>query len=93
MPADGGAIMFEVYRTGGDRGCYRVVYFTELGADERDAAIEAALAGEPFFDGFLAGARLEAAKGVLAAFTRGLNEGRAGTRGDLERRLTPFLAR
>lgn len=92
MPGEADKIMFEVYRAGGLDPRYRVVYFTELDESRRDAAIDAALSGEPFFDGFLDQRRAEAGKAVLSAFTRRLNDGDPATREELERLLAPFLA-
>jgi hypothetical protein len=92
---DGGTdpIMFEVYLdTARDRRC-RVVYFTELDEDDRDAAIDAAMAGEHVFDGFIDGARVDAAKAVLSAFASRLDAGVRGTGDELARLLAPFLAR
>jgi hypothetical protein len=85
-------IMFEVYREPGFNRQYRVVYFTELDEHERDAAINAALAGDHFYDGFLAASGRPAAKQVLAAFLTRLNEGGPGTPGELGALLAPFLA-
>jgi hypothetical protein len=92
---DGGTdpIMFEVYLdTARDRRC-RVVYFTELGEDDRDAAIDAAMAGEHVFDGFIHGDRVDAAKAVLSAFAARLDAGAGGSGDELGQLLAPFLAR
>jgi hypothetical protein len=46
--------MFEIYREGGPHRPFRVVFFTDLDAHERDEEIERAMAGEHVFDGFIA---------------------------------------
>ena len=93
MPDDTDKIMFEVYREPGFNRRYHVVYFTELGEDERDATIDAAMSGVPFLDGFIKAADGAAARTVIQDFIANLNEGATGTREELARLLAPFLAR
>jgi hypothetical protein len=91
---DGGTdpIMFEVYLDTARDRC-RVVYFTELDENDRDAAIDAAMAGEHVFDGLIDGARIDAAKAVLSAFASRPDAGAPGTADELAGLLAPFLAR
>jgi hypothetical protein len=84
-------IMFEVYRDGSN-GRYHVVYFTELDEHDRDQAIDAALAGEHFFDGFIDGRDVGAAKQVLAEFVARLNSGEPATAAEIEVLLQRCLA-
>jgi hypothetical protein len=44
-------VMFEIYRDA-NGGPYRVVYFTELDAHQRDAEIDQVMDGEHVFAGF-----------------------------------------
>jgi hypothetical protein len=88
---DAGKVMFEVYRECGFNRRYHVVYFTELEEDERDAAIDAALAGECFFHGYIDSGNRDAAKQVLDTFVARLNDGTAGTVEELQRSLARFL--
>jgi hypothetical protein len=67
--------MFEVYREGHYNKTFRVVYFTELGDHNREQEFNRALAGDHFFDGFLAGQTKEKAKAVIDAFLVRLNDG------------------
>ena len=90
MSAEAGKIMFEVYREAGFNSRYRVVYFTELDEDNREAEIDAAMAGEHFYDGFLQASAIEMARPAIAAFVARLNDGLPGTPQDLDVLLAPF---
>lgn len=90
MSVEADKIMFEVYREEGFNTRYRVVYFTELDEENRDAEISAAMEGEHFYDGFLEAAAIEMAKPIIAAFVARLNEGLAGSPQDLDALLRPF---
>ncbi len=70
-------VMFEVYREGHYNQTYRVVYFTELNDHNREQEFNRALAGDHFFDGFLAGSSREQGKEVIEAFLARLNHGEA----------------
>jgi len=65
-------VLFEIYRDGSG-GPYRVVHFTELGADERDAEIERAMNGEHVFDGFAV--ESDDARRAIEALVDRLNRG------------------
>jgi hypothetical protein len=93
VPGDADKIMFEVYREAGFNRGYHVVYFTELEEGERDEAIDAAMSGVHFFNGFIKAADGTAAKTVILDFVARLNQGVAGTTEELARLLAPFLAR
>jgi len=95
MPGDdtdraAGRIMFEIYREADFNRRVRVVYFTELDEHERDSQIDAALAGEPLYSGFLTAARIAEAKEVIAAFLDKSNESGASM-AELDARLAAFL--
>lgn len=93
MRADGDKIMFEVYREVGFNQRYHVIFFTELDEHDRDDAIDSAMAGDHFFNGFIKAADGEAAKTVLLAYVGRLNQGAAGTGEELAALLAPFLTR
>lgn len=93
MPGDGDEIMFEIYQEAGFNRRYHVVYFTDLEDGERDAAIDAAMSGASFFNGFINAADGPAAKTAIREFVARLNQGVTGTREELARLLTPFLTR
>ena len=85
-------VLFEVYREGHYNKTYRVVYFTELNDHNREQEFNRALAGDHFFDGFLAGATKEQGKEVLAAFLARLNQGENLIADELKAALTDVLA-
>lgn len=93
MPGEADKIMFEVYEQAGFNRRYRVVYFTELEEAERDLAIDAAMSGVHFFDGFIKAADEVAAKTVILDFVARLNQGGVGTSEELAGLLAPFLTR
>ncbi len=85
-------IMFEIYREAADSGCYRVVYFTELGEHERETEIGKALRGDHVFDGFILSRERWEAKQAVERILDRLNNGAAADKGDIERELKPFMA-
>jgi len=89
---DSDKVMFEVYREGHYNRTFRVVYFTELNDHNREQEFNRALAGEHFFDGFLAASTKEQGKEVIAAFLRRLNAGEGLEVDALRAALTEFLA-
>ena len=93
MPGESDKIMFEIFQEAGFNRRYRVVYFTELEEAERDETIDAAMAGVPFFNGFIKATDGATAKSVILDFVACLNQGVAGTREELAGLLAPFLTR
>ncbi|MCK6483314.1 MAG: hypothetical protein HUU22_17260 [Phycisphaerae bacterium] len=67
--------MFEIYREADYGRRYRVVYFTELNEHNKEQEISRAMAGEHFYDGFIAERHKEQAKRVIAEAVRRLNAG------------------
>lgn len=92
MAFESDKIMFEVYREEGYSRRYRVVYFTELDEHNKEAEINAALAGEHFYDGFLQDRHSKDGKQVIDSVIRRLNAGEILTPDDLEGLLEPFAA-
>ena len=90
MSGQADRVMFEVYRQEGFNARYRVVYFTELNDENREGEINAAMAGEHFYDGFIKASAIELAKATIAAFLTRLNEELTGTPQDLDALLAPF---
>jgi len=85
-------IMFEVYREADFGRKYCVVYFTELTEHNKEAEINAAMAGEHFYDGFIKNVCSNAAKQVIDNFLHRLNAGEAVSYEELESALMPFVA-
>jgi len=68
-------IMFEIYREEGYGRRYRVVFFTELNEHNKEFEINAAMAGEHFYDGFILERDARSAKQAIDAVLRRLNDG------------------
>lgn len=85
-------VMFEIYRDAADGGCYRVVYFTELGEHERETAISKAANGEHVFDGYLLSRERWQAKQAVERILDQLNSGTVIDPTHIESELKPFMA-
>ncbi len=90
MPFESDKIMFEVYREEGFSRKYRVVYFTELDEHNKEAEINAAMAGEHFYDGFIRSSSSNDAKAMIDDFLRRLNAGEAITPAEFEAAIGPY---
>ncbi|HKY06333.1 MAG TPA: hypothetical protein VJQ56_15665 [Blastocatellia bacterium] len=84
--------MFEIYRETAYNRRYKVVYFTELNDHNKETEINRALAGDHFFDGFLAGNKKEEAKAIIERTLERLNDGESVRPEELERELAMYLA-
>ena len=84
--------MFEVYREASYNRRYKVVYFTELNDNNKEAEINRAIAGDHFFDGFLNDQGKDEAKLIIERTLERLNKGEQVTPQDLERDLADHLA-
>ena len=83
-------IMFEVYRRADYDRQYAVVYFTELNEHNKEAEIGRAMAGEHFYDGFIAAHRSKEAKRIIADFVEKLNQGEDAAPQVLEAALADY---
>jgi hypothetical protein len=83
-------IMFEIYRETVYQGGYRVVYFTELEEHNKELEIGRAMAGEHFYDGFIATEQRHLAKEAIGQLLDRLNKGERITPQEVDRRLSPF---
>lgn len=92
MSEDEKRIMFEIYRETADTGCYRVVYFTELGEHERESEISNAARGDHVFDGFILSRERMQAKTAVERILERLNSGAVVDPADIDHELRPFLA-
>jgi len=91
MAFESDKIMFMIYREEGFSRKYRVVYFTELDEHNKDAEINAAMAGQHFYDGFLKSASSNDGKAVIEGFLQRLNAGDAVTAQDIDAALEPYV--
>ncbi len=91
MPFESDKIMFEIYKETTYSGRYRVVYFTELQDNNKEAEISRAMAGEHVFDGFIRAYGKDRAKETVDRLLSRLNEGEALSAADIARELAPFM--
>ena len=84
-------IMFEIYRESIYQGGYRVVYFTELEEHNKELEIGRAMAGEHFYDGFIASEHRHIAKEAIGQLLDRLNKGEPITTQEVDRRLSEFM--
>ncbi len=91
MPFESDRIMFEIYREPGYNRRFRVVYFTELDEHNKEHEINAAIAGEHFYDGFILTARSREAKQTINHLLNELNSGRSIAPEEVEDRLADFV--
>ena len=92
MAFESDKVMFEIYRETGYAGRYRVVYFTELQDHNKETEINRALAGEHFYDGFLANYGKEDAKQIIEGLLARLNSGETIEPAEVERALAGHMA-
>jgi hypothetical protein len=85
-------IMFEIYREAGYGRRYRVVYFTELDEHNKEAEINAAMAGEHFYDGFIRDKDKDEAKQVIDGLLGRLNQGEEITPENVASALAEYAA-
>lgn len=83
-------IMFEIYREQGYNRRYRAVYFTELNEHNKEHEINAALAGEHVYDGFILGATAGEAKRAINELLTRLNAGAEMDADSIERAIAPY---
>jgi hypothetical protein len=90
--AEPGKIMFEIYREASYNRLYKVVYFTELNDNNKEAEINRAVAGDHFFDGFLNEKKKDEAKAVIDNALSRLNGGERLLPEEVEKELAQYLA-
>jgi len=84
-------IMFQIYREAGYNRRYKVVYFTELHDYNRETEINRALAGEPFYDGFIRNFKKDQAKKIIESAVERLNKGEVISAEELETSLADYI--
>ncbi|HEY7536014.1 MAG TPA: hypothetical protein VH878_08705, partial [Thermodesulfobacteriota bacterium] len=91
MPVESDKIMFMIYRDTTYTDKYRVCYFTELDEHNKESEINKALAGEPFYDGFIKNFRKDKAKEIIDNFLERLNNGDNIEPGEISRALDEYI--
>jgi len=91
MPLESDKIMFMIYREADFSRKYHVVYFTELDEHTKEAAINSAMAGEHFYDGFIKSISGSQGKAVIEDVLSRLNSGQKVTPQEVDLALEPFV--
>jgi hypothetical protein len=86
-------LMFQIYKESEYNQRYKVVYFTELHDYNREVEINRALAGEPFYDGFIRNFKKDQAKKIIEEAVRRLNDGEQLSPEDIEKALVDYIPR
>ena len=84
-------IMFEIYREEGYARRFRVIFFTELGESNKESEISRAMAGEHFYDGFIADSSAAQGKQIISGVLDRLNAGDSVNPDELDTLLAPFV--
>jgi hypothetical protein len=85
-------IMFEIYREADYNRRFHAVYFTELDEHNKEYEINAALAGEHVYSGFIAGQNARDAKAAIHRLLNRLNAGESLDEPAIEQEMEPFVA-
>lgn len=84
-------IMFEIYRDKKFNEKFHVVYYTELNENTKHSAINAAMAGTTYYDGFIKSFNKDKAKEIIEDIVALLNEGNMLTRKKIDEMLKDYL--
>ena len=85
-------IMFEIYKENVYSGEYRVVYFSEFDAHNKDKEIARAMKGAQFFDGFILTLKKDRAMKQIEDILEKLNDGETLDDHYMNKQLEEFLA-
>jgi len=80
-------IMFEIYRDKKFNQKFHVVYYTELNESTKHTAINAALAGVSYYDGFIKSFKKDEAKEIIEGIITQLNDGNLLTKEEIKEKL------
>ena len=84
-------IMFEIYRDKKFNRKFHVVYYTELNESTKHTAINAAMAGDSFYDGFIKDFGKDKAKEIIEDIVKQLNDGNMLTKQEIKEKLKEFI--
>lgn len=80
-------IMFEIYQDKKFNQKFHVVYYTELTESNKYTAINQAMAGNSYYDGFIKSFKKDEAKQIIDGIIRELNEGNMLTKEEIKYKL------
>jgi hypothetical protein len=83
--------MFEIYQDKKFNQKFHVVYYTELTEHNKYTAINQAMAGSSYFDGFIKDFKKDEAKQVIENIIKQLNEGKLLSKDEIRALLKDYL--
>jgi N-glycosylase/DNA lyase len=83
--------MFEIYQDKKFNQKFHVVYYTELTESNKHISINAAMAGESYFDGFIKSFKKDEAKQIIEDIINQLNEGNKISKENIKERLKEYI--
>ncbi len=84
-------IMFEIYRDKKFNRKFHVVYYTELTESNKHMAINAAMAGESYYDGFIKSFNKDKAKEIIEQIVKQLDEGILLSKAEIQEKLKEHI--
>jgi hypothetical protein len=82
--------MFEIYQDKKFNQKFHVIYYTELNESNKHTAINQAMAGESYFDGFIKSFKKDEAKIIIEDILSKLNEGNIISKEEIRHLLKDF---
>jgi len=84
-------ILFEIYRDKKFNEKFHVIYYTELTESTKYTAINQAMAGNSYFDGFIKSFKKDDAKQVIDDIIKQLNDGNMLSKDEIRARLKDYI--
>ena len=82
--------MFEIYQDKKFNQKFHVIYYTELTESNKYTAINQAMAGNSYFDGFIKSFKKDEAKHIIEDIVNQLNEGKILSKDEIRARLKDY---
>ena len=83
--------MFEIYQDKKFNRKFHVVYYTELNENNKYTAINQAMAGTSYFDGFIKDFKKDEAKQVIETIVKQLNDGKMLSKDEIKKMLKEYI--
>jgi len=83
--------MFEIYQDKKFNRKFHVVYYTELNESNKYTAINQAMAGTSYFDGFIKDFKKDEAKQVIETIVKQLNDGKMLSKDEIKKMLKEYI--
>lgn len=84
-------IMFEIYQDKKFNQKFHVIYYTELTESNKYTAINQAMAGTSYYDGFIKNFKKDEAKQIIEDIVKKLNEGNMLSKEEIKTMLKEYI--